>query len=1109
MLPLMPSCPRLLATLATAFALSACNSSGDKSTLRVSLGSTLQALTVESVTIDRFELTVVCVDGSEVTERGDIADDGTFEAEVSNCPQASIRFRGLTTTARPALHGLAEAAIRPPSTELVVPVRRVGTVSIVNDDTYTAVCAINAPGNPELEAAFILSPGAAREQVLPTIGVTLSCAPADTCGDVDTCDFSGPLATTRAVAVSFGGESTLSLANLSNSLIFTIGPPSPHSAGGTFGPFEVSLIDEIGQPISRDDITVQLVAESSVANGGFQNGVVQTTGGVARFSGVRFTTAGSLVMRAQADVDGVLLQTEIRTIPVLAGPATRLTVTGPTSATAGVGVNLDVTGVDAFGNLTAAPSSLVVSSDDQIAVGFAVAGFNGEPLPFTFFQAGRRTLTVRSSTQSSVAGTVEVDVVAAAAFRLDLSIGAGNYVTGQAITFRVIARDNWNNLDRNYTGTVSLNPLPAGDFTYGGSHVFTPADGGRFDFTGAQFSSVGTRTVTATDGNFTSNSVNLNISLPGTLDHFEVILGTTSVSAGQPFDVTVRAVDAANTLVNTFVGTVTVASPGGCNGIFTIDFAMNGELTQQLTCRLVGTWRLEADYAAAHFGTSQPITVTPGNPYALGIIQAPPPVVGVNQPFAMAVEIFDSEGNAADPRQLIALGLTLELSLGDAAGSNLNGTTPVFVGNVVMYPGLVIDSPAGGATITVAVNPPTLEVSGQVTPPIVVTAAVCPTTFVLAGVLPGQGNPCDDQDPVGSIQEAIDAVDAGGQVRVAEGNYTGQSVSITKALKLLGGFDSSFALASRDPLVRNTVLKGATGAAVMGTVEVGPGGYVLIDGFLIEAGDTSNGTFPKWAVMVSGSAGNASLWLDNNRLIGPVVTNAIDGGGVVNIGDVGRVIIRNNWIHTGGAPGGQALGIRDGIAGGVAPGSVDIVHNTIYVADAESTQAVYFGGLGTYTFTNNLVLGDFRDCGLGVGVCVIRESESSLSLASVLNNYVFQQNPTGALLYQTRFGGMLDSLNALGPPRFMGNVNQLNGGILDTILVLAGGPDDGFLYTMQDNDWHLVDNLGFAIGLDATQPFCGDNNQSLCGGTVQDIDGDVKPVPACVGADEYTVTVPG
>ena len=136
------------------------------------------------------------------------------------------------------------------------------------------------------------------------------------CGGVDTCDFSGPLATTRAVAVPFGGESTLSLANLSNSLIFTIGPPSPQTAGGTFGPFEVTLVDEIGVPINRSDVTVHLRAESSTIFGGFQNGVEDLVGGAAYFPFVTFTTAGTLLMYAEADVDGVLLRSETRSVLV-------------------------------------------------------------------------------------------------------------------------------------------------------------------------------------------------------------------------------------------------------------------------------------------------------------------------------------------------------------------------------------------------------------------------------------------------------------------------------------------------------------------------------------------------------------------------------------------------------------------------------------------------------------------------------------------------------------------------------------------------------------------------------------------------------------------------
>ncbi len=1094
MLPPMPLKPRLLAIAATAFAFSACDSSSDKSTLRVSLGSTLQALSVDSVTIDRFELSIVCVDGSRATETGDIGDDGTFEADVPNCPQASVRFRGLTSSARPALHGVVEAVIRPPATELSVPVRRVGTVNFVNDDTYTAVCAVRSPGAPEFETSFSLSPGTSNEQVLPLNGVSLSCAPADTCGNVDTCNFSGPLATTRAVAVTFGGDSTLSLANLANNLVFTVGPPGPHDVGGVFGPFTVSLVDEVGQPINRSDVTVNLVAESPTIHGGFGNGSVGLVNGAAQFNGVTFTTSGTLLMHAEADVDGVLLRTDTRNLQVIAGPMTHLLLTGPPSTGAGIAFDVGIVGADSFGNPTVAPTALVIDSTDVRAVTAAIADFTGT-LPFTFYTAGSQTITARSGVSSAIYGVLTVDVVPAAVSRLDLSSASPNYIVGQNIVLRVIARDTWDNIATGYAGTVSLSESPAGDFSYGGAHAFSAGDAGVFDFP-AQFASTGLRTVTAGDGSLVSNLVNVDIAAAGTPDHFEVILATLGVQAGESFDVTLRAVDAAGNVATTYEGVVNVFSDGNCSGTFSIDYTMSGVITQQIYCTLVGTWAIKADDGSGHVGQSVAVPVIAGSPYEIGIVQQPPPAVPANTPFSVTVELFDSYGNAADPRGAIGV----DVALGDAPGRTLLGTTPVYVGNLITYPNLVIDGSATGATISFTANPPNLEISQDTTAGVFVNALGCPTTFVQAGAL--DGDPCDFQNPVGSIQTAVNAVNPGGEVHVAGGDYSGEAISITKAVKLLGGYESSFDPLQRNPLLYDTTLKGPTASANLGTIEIGAGGYAVVDGFIIEAADVVDGSSQEWAITVSGSPGSPSAWIQRNRIVGPVASFAIADGGVIDIGDVGQVVIRDNWIHTGGAATGSAAGPRSGIRGGFAPGTVAIVHNSIYVAAAGSTEALFYGGTGTYSLTNNIVVADFATCSSSIGVCAVREGEASFGVASMQNNYIAEKNAVAANIYETRNTSLLQSLNVSGGPQLSGNINEI-GAVPDAFFANFAGTDRA-PSSMADNDWHLFVPAGFVIGIDATQPFCGPNHQQLCLGSQKDIDGDTHAIPACVGSDEYT-----
>ncbi len=1087
----MHPCHRLLAITATAFALGACNTSGDEATLRISLGSVLQALTVEAVSIDRYELTVTCADGSETTHTGAIADDGSFSAEVPNCPRANIRFRGLTSNRMPALDGSVVAAIRAPATDVTLPVRRVGTVTIVNDDAFTSVCKVSVANAPQYDAVFELASGASRVDVLPVNGTELSCAPAETCGSAATCDLSGPLATTRGVAVDFGGHSTLSIKSLTHRLVFTVSPVSLLLAGAPWASFTVGLVDAAGQTVSRSDVSVDLVAESSVAHGGFQNGSQGMVDGAASFSSVSFTTAGALSMRATAAVDGLVLRTDVLTLTIVPDAVALLQLVGPVTAIAGVPIAIVINGVDRFGNSTNAPASVVLDSTDVQALGQVLESVaQSQTLPLasasTMLElrtAGRQTITARSAEDPSVVGSLAVDVVAGATAGLSVSSSAARIIPTQPVTLTVRAQDAWGNAVPTYAGNVTLGFSPAGNVTYSGPHTFGAADAGVHGFT-ARFDTVGIRSVQATDGTLSSPLVSVSVIGATELARVLVAAPVLPVRAGEDVSVTLTALNAAGEVIESFWDAVELRSDG-CYPAELSFYGSSGVITQDIQCRIAGSWILTAYHADVEVGASGvPLTVIAGTPYRLQLAQDAPGTVLAGQPFYAAFRLEDINGNTANPAEHAA---PIVLQLSDA-GNTLGGTTPVIVNGILTYPALTIAVFSGEMQITASTSG--LEVNSASTSYFVVSQGTgCPVAYVRPG---GQGDGCSPTTAAGTISAALSRVDDGGKVLVAAGTY-GEQVLIGKSVALRGGYDIGFGEVTRNPLAMTKIKP--TVVDTSSAVETTSNATVTIDGFFIAAADPSGFQSVTRAVSLDGGA---SVTLENNRIIGPVFDAPVAEAAAIAIGATTSVTIRNNWIHSGGGRAGRPSGARRTILAGSSSGeapTVHIVHNTFYVADADMSEALFYQGFGDYRLTNNLIVGNFGDCGSDAGVCAVREMGSN-GVSSMQNNYVLQLNGSSpaAYVYVDYTGFPFTSLNQFGGPAFAGNVSQVNG--------LPQAAFVRFTGLFETDDWHLVAQGPFGVARDAALWTCGFSANLACGGNGRDIDGQVRTAPICVGADE-------
>ncbi len=1081
--------------LAVVFVLlvTACNANGDRARLSVSLGSSAGALALEGVDITRFVLTVTCLDGSETTERGDVGADGAFEADVPRCPRATVRFRGLTTGDNPALDGRVDIAISAPATEVTIPVRRVGTVSFVNDDSAATVCSVRVPSAPEFEAIFALAPGAETSHVLPVNGVSLSCAAADTCGGIEACNFDGPLAITRAVAVPFGSSTTLSLTNLSNTLVFNIGPPSPVSAGLAFGPFEVTLVDERSQAIARSDVDVVLVPETATTLGGFSGAQVTLANGVARFTNVRFTTAGSLTFHAQAVVNGVLLVTESRTVSVLPGLVGQLVVSGPPSVTAGVAANFTITAADSFGNATSLPSDIGLSSNDPQTSPARFLDVGAGVLPFTLFTAGTHTITARMVQQPSVLGTAQVDVGAAAATRLDLTSGGPtSFVISQVAAFTVRARDDWNNIDAGYRGDVSLLASPATGFAYQGSHVFTAGDAGSFVFTSVVFGALGEVVLSATDvGGLTSAGLVLNIVNAGVIDHFDVQVSPPMIVAGSSVTVNVTARDAGNAVVGSYNNLVFMTSTGGCSQTVNI---MNGSGSASCTMTVAGDHTVLIDYMGTS-GESSLVNVAPTTGhYAVLLNSVPNPLV-TGELFDIVVQITDAYGNVVAPGPFAA---AVSLSIAPAGLTIANVGIPGAVGNTLVFSNLAINSPGTAAVINVDGMP---GGSTPTNPFDIVEGSGCPVAYV-STTGNGANDGCTPSSPVPDVALGVSKVDTGGHVRIEGGTY-GNPVHISsRRVTLEGGWSPGFG--TRDPFAYPTVIAPLPAAPI--AVEATSAADVTLDGLVIRAPDPQTASDVRFAVRANAGS---NLKVQSCRLIGPVTDLGITGG-VAQIGDAIDVLFVNNWMHVGGAPSGTVLGSRSGIVNTTAAPRIDIVHNTIVLAAAPRSEALYLGATAAQaTFTKNVVVGNFSSCASNGGVCAVVEA-STTALRSSLYNYVLGTNSVAANYTYIGVGSQqYSSLDGPVTDSFEGNVTLFNQSF-GTAVVDADGGDDNLL-TMADNDWHLAADVG-RTSFDATQALCGLSDPTPnepCRGTALDIDGGGRSATSSPGADEFGSGAPG
>jgi len=281
----------------------------------------------------------------------------------------------------------------------------------------------------------------------------------------------------------------------------------------------------------------------------------------------------------------------------VAGPATHLVLAAPSNAAPGIPITVQVTAQDANGvtaggysgtvHFTSTGNGATLPSDYT----FQPGDEGTHSFPVILSTLGSQTITASDTSSPSITGSTTVKVPSTAThFSL---YGFASTTAGGAIKVRVVARDRYNNIAVGYSGTVhftssdTIATLPA-DYT------FQPGDSGQHVFT-LTLRSAGSQTVTATD---TSSAITGGLVQPVSPAAASTLQmsGPEAGALGQPFTVTVTALDRFGNQATGYTGTVhfTSSDPGavlpsdysfppGSGGISTFQATINTAGTQTVT----------------------------------------------------------------------------------------------------------------------------------------------------------------------------------------------------------------------------------------------------------------------------------------------------------------------------------------------------------------------------------------------------------------------------------------------------------------------------------------------------------------------------------------------
>jgi hypothetical protein len=429
------------------------------------------------------------------------------------------------------------------------------------------------------------------------------------------------------------------------------GFPSPTTAG-TSSTFTITAVDDLGRTFAGYRGTVHFTSSDPQAALPADYTFTAADNGVHTLPAALLTAGTQSLTATDTQTSSITgAQTGIVVRPLA---ASTLVVSGfPSPTTAGAPQSVTVTARDRYGNTAAGYLGTVhfTSSDPQamlpIDYTFTAADLGTHTFSGVALQtAGVQTITATDTVNGSFTGTQGGIVVnPAATSRLQVSDFPSPTMAGSPGAVLVTALDAYGNVSPGYAGTVHLTSSD-GRAALEADHPFTAADNGRYAF-GATFAMVGTQSITATDTSIpgitgTQSGIVVN---PGVADHI-VITAPSTVTAGQPFDVTVTVQDEFNNTATGYTGTVNFTVNGNPVGSYTFTSADMGQHTfANRVATRAGTDTVTAtDSANASVSGSTTIVVTPAATSALIVAGYPSPTIK-EEFHAFTVTAVDAYGN--------------------------------------------------------------------------------------------------------------------------------------------------------------------------------------------------------------------------------------------------------------------------------------------------------------------------------------------------------------------------------------------------------------------------------------------------------------------------------
>jgi subtilisin-like proprotein convertase family protein len=514
-------------------------------------------------------------------------------------------------------------------------------------------------------------------------------------------------------------------------LAWTDEPPGQITHGTGFeGTIEVE--DQFGNLETNYNGSVTMALDSNPGGGVLGGSTSIASGGVADFPALTIDKVGNpYTLRATAAGVTSPDSTPINVIPI--PPVALQFITQPPATTQvfqTFGLSVEITDLaggpdpDFNGNVTVAiaggpPGTTLGGGATTVAAIGGNVSFSG----LTLNKVGAVTLQITTSGLGSITtGTINVTPAAASQLVM-VAQPPGTVTAGATFGFEVKAEDQYGNLATSYNGTVTA----ALSANLGGATLVGPsssvASGGLAFFAGDAVNLTGTAYTIqiASSGNsltpVTTTAFNVTAAAA---THLAISQQPpTSLTAGDPFGLSILVEDRFNNVVTTFGGSVAIAlssNPVGAtlNGILSVPGAGGQAAFSFLSLDTAASgYTILATSPGLVSATTGAIKVSPGAASTLVLSIPVPTTMFAGYGFGLAVEAEDSFGNLATG---FTGTVTLNLNNNPGNATLIGPDSVASVGGVAnSHDFYMIDTAASGYTIMAASTGLPSVVSGSIT----------------------------------------------------------------------------------------------------------------------------------------------------------------------------------------------------------------------------------------------------------------------------------------------------------------------------------------------------------------------------------------------------------